>query len=102
MVLSDKSGEPLVTDREKIVSEQLEAKFFEAIFGYRAPTYKPLLEVTGVWPVYRDCLGDGVTAEYGQSAHSQVLEGMTLLYEPRCVRPYDKIKLQVEKGPSGG
>ncbi len=102
MALSDKSGEPLVLERDRIVSEQLEAMFFEGVLGYRAPTYKPLWEATGVAPAYSDCLGDGVASEYGQSAHTRILEGLSLVYEARCVRPYDRIQLKVEKGPSGG
>jgi hypothetical protein len=100
--LLDKSGEELIIGRDRIVSEKLEAKFFEGVLGYAAPTYKPLFEMTGVAPAYSDCLGDGVVSEYGQSAHTNVLSGLRLTYEARCVRPYDKIQLQVEKGPSGG
>jgi hypothetical protein len=102
VALLDKSGGELILERDQIMSEKLEAKLFEGVLGYAAPTYKPLLEVTGVWPYYRNCLGDGVVSEYGQSAHTSILEGLTLAYEARCVRPYDKIQLQVGKGPSGG
>jgi hypothetical protein len=100
--LAEKSGEELKIAPSRITSEKLEAKFFEGVLGYRTPTYKPLLEVTGVWPYYRNCLGDGVAAEYSQSAHTEIFGGLTLIYDARCVRPYDKIQLQVSKGPSGG
>jgi hypothetical protein len=100
--LAEKSGEDLKIAPSRITSEKLEAKFFEGVLGYGAPTYKPLLEVTGVWPYYRNCLGDGVASEYSQSAHTEIFGGLTLIYDARCVRPYDKIQLQVSKGPSGG
>ncbi len=102
VVLTEKSGEDLKIGRDRMVSEKLQAKLFEGVLGYAAPTYKPLLEVTGVSPYYSDCLGDGVVAEYGQPTNNEIITGLRLVYEARCVRPYDKIQLQVEKGISGG
>ncbi len=89
-------------DDSTIQKQQLEARFFEAIFGYRPPIYKPLYLNYGSFYSYINCLGDGVASAYSVHFSTELMGGIALSYNTACEPPYDKIKFTEEKGPSGG
>jgi hypothetical protein len=102
-IAAAKAQEGPILSEQQIETEQMEAKVFEAVLGYRPAIYKPLHQITGVWPRYTTCLGDGVASQYALLVHSEMLtSGFTLFYDKQCEPPYDKIKLTIERGPSGG
>jgi hypothetical protein len=80
----------------------MEAKLYEAIFGYRPPIYKPLYLNYGSFYSYINCLGDGVASSYSVLLGERLDGGISLTYNPACEPPYDRIKYTEEKGPSGG
>ncbi len=85
-----------------VTDERMEAKLFEAIFGYRPPIYKPLYLNYGSFYSYINCLGDGVASSYSVLQGERLTDGITLTYNPLCEPPYTRIKYTEEKGPSGG
>jgi hypothetical protein len=85
-----------------VTDEAMEAKLFEAIFGYRPSIYKPLFLSAGSFYEYINCLGDGVASSYSVLLGSRLADGVTLAYNPVCEPPYDRIKFTQTKGPSGG
>ncbi len=89
-------------DFETVQKLQMEARYFEAIFGYRPPTYKPLYLNYGSFYSYTNCLGNGVASNYSFHFGSRLVNGIYLSYKKACEPPYDQIKFTEEKGPSGG
>ena len=85
-----------------VIEQRMEAKLFEAIFGYRPPIYKPLYLNYGSFYSYINCLGDGVASSYSVLQGERLTDGITLTYNPMCEPPYNRIKYTEEKGPSGG
>lgn len=88
-------------DNEVIQNIQMESRYFEAIFGYRPPIYKPLSLEYGSFYSYTNCLGNGVTSSYSLHFSSR-LNSMSFEYNAACEPPYDKIEFTEWKGPSGG
>jgi hypothetical protein len=88
-------------DSETLNRLKMEERYFEAIFGYRPPTYKPLHLEYGSYYTYQNCLGNGVMSDY--SFHfNEELTGIGFSYNKACEPPYDQIKFTESKGPSGG
>lgn len=85
-----------------VTGQAMEAKVFEAIFGYRPSIYKPLYLNYGSFYSYINCLGDGVASSYSILQGERLTDGITLTYNPTCEPPYDRIQFKQEKGPSGG
>jgi hypothetical protein len=90
-----------LTDKT-VMDQAMEAKLFEAIFGYRPPIYKPLYLNYGSFYSYINCLGDGVASSYSIHLGERLDGGITLTYNPVCEPPYNRIRYKEEKGPSGG
>ncbi len=90
------------TGSDPAIYQKVEAKLFEAIFGYRPSINKPLYLNYGVYYAYIDCLGDGVASTYAIHHGQRLASGVTLSYNATCEPPYDRIQLKTEKGPSGG
>jgi hypothetical protein len=88
-------------DSETLDRLKLEERYFEAIFGYQPPTYKPLHLEYGSYYSYQNCLGNGVMSDY--SFHfNEEFTGVRFSYNKACEPPYDQIKFTESKGPSGG
>jgi hypothetical protein len=88
-------------DSETLNQLKMEERYFEAIFGYRPPTYKPLHLDYGSYYSYQNCLGNGVVSNY--SFHfNENFSGIGFSYNKACEPPYDQIKFTDSKGPSGG
>lgn len=85
-----------------VTDQAMEAKLFEAIFGYRPSIYKPLYLNYGSFYSYINCLGDGVASSYSILQGTYLDGGITLTYNPSCEPPYDRIQYTEQKGPSGG
>jgi hypothetical protein len=83
-------------------SLKMEERYFEAIFGYRPPTYKPLYLNYGSFYSYQNCLGNGVMSGYTFHFSERLVGGVSFAYNKACEPPYDQIKFTEEKGPSGG
>jgi hypothetical protein len=83
-------------------SLKMEERYFEAIFGYKAPIYKPLYLSYGSFYSYQNCLGNGVRSSYAFHFGERLISGISFAYDKTCEPPYDQIKFTEEKGPSGG
>lgn len=99
---AEKRNDYIKVTSSTVTDQAMEAKLFEAIFGYRPPIYKPLYLNYGSFYRYINCLGDGVASGYSILQGDNLAEGVTLAYNPVCEPPYDRIKYTEEKGPSGG
>jgi hypothetical protein len=98
----EKRKDYIKLDSDVVIDQAMEAKLFEAIFGYRPSIYKPLHLTTGSIYEYTNCLGDGVASSYSINLGERLTDGITLAYKPVCEPPYDRIKFTQSKGPSGG
>jgi hypothetical protein len=98
----EKAAGEIKMESKTVIAQALEAKMFEAIFGYRPPIYKPLHLNYGLWNIYTNCLGNGVDSTYGVLWGDRFLDGISMTYNPACEPPYERIKYTEEQGPSGG
>ncbi|NJM58824.1 MAG: hypothetical protein HC857_17430 [Synechococcales cyanobacterium RU_4_20] len=78
-----------------VQEKQVESRFFQYVFGYRPPIYKPLSYTGGNFgEIFSNCLGDGVVSSYKiyAIAPKPTPIDFSLRYESVCSRPYDQIK----------
>jgi hypothetical protein len=92
----------IIMDSSIFPSLKMEERYFEAIFGYKAPTYKPLYLSYGSFYSYQNCLGNGVISSYAFHFGERLTSGISFGYDKACEPPYDQIKFTESKGPSGG
>lgn len=81
---------------------KMQERYFEAVFGYRPPTYRALYLNYGSFYSYRNCLGNGVMSAYTFHFDERLVQGISFSYNAACEPPYDQIRFTEEKGPSGG